>query len=314
VVAGTTGAAFLEPDSYRVQRVIQYDDRGPPFLHHDVVDVNADGTLEFAREPHVAAAVLSIDGKILWQRSPPGWGFPFATFGDVNGDKKLEFLLWTSRGEELVDWNGTSKWKQRWSGNISKVRFIDLDNDGCDELVSIDGESLFVRDGEGMLVRRVPMPNAKYVNFLEPTGYPFDKAGSRILVGYNYEGEDDLKQMFLVMAADDSTVVGNISEDDVPFYCTQHAVQLSGLAATYRVGWEPMKYQGQLVGFSATRLRLRLYDDELRHVYDEIIAANNGQAIPGDGDVEVLPRGGAHQSILVGYGPKVWEYRGKKPR
>lgn len=313
VVAGTTGAAFLEPDSYRVQRVILYEETHPPFLHHDVVDVDADGKVEFAQEPFTFAAVLNSDGKVFWQHSPPGWGSSFAAFGDVDGDKKLEFLLWTLwRNQELVDWNGKSRWKQSWSGHISQVRFIDVDHDGRDELVSIDGQSLFVRDKEGKLVRRVPIENAHYVNYLEPTSYPFNEAGSRILLGYNFESGGDLKQTFQVMAADGSIVVGNIAEGDLPFYHTPCAVRLSPGAVAYRVGWEPMNYQGQLVGFSATRLQFRLYDDERRIVYDEIIAASTAEAISGDGDVEVVPPADPEQRILVGYGPEVWEYRGKK--
>jgi hypothetical protein len=317
VVAGTQGAAFLEPETYRVQRVVQYAEQGPPFVQHEVVDVDADGTLEFARDAHSAedAAVLDDQGKIIWRRAPPGSSFPHAKFGDVDGDKKLECLLWRTFGaQELVDAYGKSVWKQRWDGNISEIIFVDVDADGRDELVSIDGHSLFIRDGAGKLVRHIPIKDAQYVNHLEPTAYPFDEAGSRILLGYNFDEEGELKQTYLVMAADGSSVVADISPDDLLYYRTRLAVKLRGAPAACRISCAPMKYQGVPVGYSATRLCFTLYDDARKPLYEEIIAASADQAIPGDGDVEVVPSADGRESILVGYGYEVWEYRDAAPK
>lgn len=134
VVAGTDGAAFLEPRTYTVRRFVPYAEPGPPFTACRVIDADGDGEVEFLRESGAGrdTGVYSAAGRLLCSHPPPGGSFPQEAHGDPDGDGKVDFLLWTALGArvELFDHRGATRWRQEWDRGLSEVLLVDTDQDG----------------------------------------------------------------------------------------------------------------------------------------------------------------------------------------
>ena len=119
IVAGTSGAVFLEPGTYRRQRACRYRTHDAAFVRHDVVDSDGDGVPEFFRypTPWTPATLFAADGRRLWAEPSASRGLPVVGYDDADGDGRLEFYLGSDtlddvlvlddRGDELRrgDWS-----------------------------------------------------------------------------------------------------------------------------------------------------------------------------------------------------------------
>ena len=313
IVAGTGGAAFLNPATYEVLRTIYYNDGSPPWIQHSIVDADADGDPEFLRLPDTSrnAVLYDDDGVALWKAAAPGRGSSFAFWGDCDGDGKLDVLLgsFPSDKVQLVNHRGETQWRQRWDRWQREIRFVDLDANGKDEMVYVDGKSLNVRSGDGALVRKDVIEEARYVNRLELLDYPFDTAGSNLLLGFRPRSSRGYAQVYRVVSFDGDVLVENIAPGELRFYLTRYTLRRGNGEPPLRVGADEIKHQGVIVGFSATRLSLNLFEMNGSVAYTEVIKAKDHEIARGDGAFLVVPHGGGGSDrLLVGYDAEMWEY------
>ncbi len=318
IVAGTAGALFLEPLTYNVERFIQLNDGGPPHLKHLILDADGDGDIELLRLPSASEDTsLSDDlGHTLWKARCPSHSFPFVSWGDLDGDKKLEFLLYglLSAKVRLVDSSGKVLRDEVWDRGLKEVRIADLDGDGEDEIVYLDGKKVVVRNGQGEVIARGPPPEAGYVNSLEVLPPAEGGGPARLRVGAYRKaappGED--RQAYWILEADATTVVRKLTRDELDRSLALKPVRLGG-ARGFRASIREAKYQGYLVGYSATRLVLKVFDAKDAVVYGEVLAASSGEVAFGDGAMAAVPSSTpGEENLLVGYGPDLWELEIKK--
>lgn len=321
IVAGTGGTAFLEPGTLKVVKKVQLNDGKPPFTPMHIVDVDGDGDLEFFREPNAGTPAFLYDdhGQVLWKYSSPGRGFPEVTYGDLEGDGKVSFLLWSFPSDkiDLRDHKGDLLWSQVWNRSMNHLQILDTDDDERSEIFYIDGKAWYMRDRQGTLLRREVIEEASYINALQLIHYPDQKGRKCFCVGFNMKRSfSDPKQFYRILELDGHTLVKDIEPADwKQFYVPERSAELQGTSEAYHAKIQEFDHQGQLAGFSATRLDLSVYSSAGDLKYHEIIASSEGELAKGDGALAVVPptSSNGEERLLVGYGPDLWEYNLKNP-
>jgi hypothetical protein len=207
----------------------------------------------------------------------------------------------------LLDHTGKSILSQAWE-TMSEILVLDTDADGKAEILSIDGQALSVRDGNGKLLRRQLIEGASYVNHLSRARYPDRNGRLSLVVGFNIKkllGEPT--QLYRILALD-GTLLKEIEPAELEEYRETLPVKLDGARGDYHACiWETGQ-QAFPAGFSATRLWLSIYGPDGQLVYREVIASSEGEVAKGDGALAVAPAPGGTERLLVGYGPDLWEY------
>ncbi|MBI4602786.1 MAG: rhombosortase [Planctomycetes bacterium] len=322
VAAGTAGALFLEPETCRVLETVKVNDGRPPFHTYRIVDADGDGDIELLRFPGAGedtAALYSDLGQKLWTASCPSRSFPLLAFGDLEGDGRLEFLLSGLHSDKvrLVDHAGRRLWDERWDRGTNDVAIADLDLDGRAEIVCTNGKQLVIRDRHRKVVHREPFPEGCYVNDLHVLEGPRPDGPLRLCVGFYDHGSHgrEVGQRYRILEADGSTVAKEIGPQEmIGPYLPRRAVRLEAGAEPYAVRIAEAKYQGVLVGFSATRLVVKVFDGAGTPVYEELVASSAGEVARGDGAMVVVPSATpGEERLLVGYGPDLWEYQLVRP-
>ncbi len=316
VVAFTAGAVFLDAATYEARRTVKLNDGNPPFTPYHIVDADGDGDVEFFREPHAAspASLQDDQGRVLWKLSPPGGGFPDATYGDLDGDGKEEFLLFSSSDKvSMVDHGGRIQWTQSWEKTPKELTVLDTDGDGRREIVYIDGHALCIRDRGGALLVRDVIKGAHYVNALEEIRFPREgKEGPALIVGFNVQPFfGPIEQSYRIYEPDGRRVIKDLKLSELPPRLARHPVKLGPDGSTHFALIQEIKHQGAaLAGFSATRLGFYVYDAKDTLVFEEVITSSEGERAKGDGALAVVPDpAGGQERILVGYGPDLYEYK-----
>lgn len=317
VVAGTKGALILEPVTYHIKKRIQYSNDKPPFNEHKIVDANGDGNIEFFRISHPGgqATLYDTDGVLMWTYGDRK--LDKATIGDLDADGKLEFVLTGHASKTLyvVDHDGHVKWSKDLAKAPTEVILLDTTGDGHEEIVYIDGLGVTILDAEGNLVLRRELPEHSYVNALcAVTCFPapLEDQPPCMCVGYHVKHPVS-RQVFRVLELDAKTVVKELRPEELWRYLPTDPVRLASDSEYFRFRIEWLPYQEVFVGFSATRLSLRVYDSEDKLAYHETLASPEGELAKGYGASAAVP--GSHageEALLVGFGPGLWEYRRKR--
>ncbi len=315
LVCGSRGTAFLDPATYRLHRRVFFDRDGSGA--HRIVRADAGNTIEFLGVDRIRGEAVLFDerGRRLWARG--NGRVDDAKIGDLDGDGHPEFVLsgHSSREIEVFDRRGREVWSKEVAGGgrYSPTELILLDTTGNSrlEIVYIDGKSVRILDAAGNLLSRQTPRVRSYVNALYAASDRWSAKGESLaedllVVGY-HEKEPTWRQVYRLLSLDAREVVREVSEDELWLYRRKLPVRFNPSAGFYHVGIEWLPYQGTSVGFTATRLRLRVYDDDRRLVYDETIAAGRELA-GGEGAASAAAKIDGEQAILVGFGTQLWEY------
>jgi hypothetical protein len=313
ILAGHKGFGLVDAWNGDVGRVVTFastSSLGGMYQRVLIVDTNGDGLFEFAR---LAAnwlgrtSVHGADGKTLWAYPPEGSpAVSFTTCADVSGDGRLEFLMTFNAKDEihLIDHEGQLVWSQHWAKGIFEPPvFLEVNGDGFLDIVGIDGDALWARNGDGGLLFRTKLPGGGFVNALalvEDYGAP---GKDWLLVGHYLDGS----QRYYLAPLNAQSVEHEIDRQHVDPYIDTAVVRLEEV--TYHAKIEPILRQAPVGGYQATRLRLRLFDESRNCVYEEVLAPPAGDKVAGDGALAALVGEGPNPpKLLVAYGNRVWLY------
>jgi hypothetical protein len=318
IIAGTRAYAVLDSGSYEVVGVVPFETTLPPevsdvAMTHRILDVDVDGDLEFmtlAAHWWGRTARHGIDGKAIWAH--PSGEHPAVvatTFGDVDADGSLEFLLTFNATSEvhLLDAAGKLLLSRSWGSD--SVLFLDVDRDGDGDIVYVDGEALWARDGSGEVLARTVPPGGGYVNHLELVRAVGEPPEDWLLVGHYVERGERPGQNYLLVGLDAKTIGPRAEWEEIELHREQRFVAFQGTPGFAGARIDELQKQAPIAGISASRLRLRVLDEAWKVVYEEILMPPEGEKARTDGASLFLPAdAGAPARLLVAYGDTVWVY------
>jgi hypothetical protein len=303
LVAGTSGVARLERASGKVLSAARYALPSPPWIDARFHDVDGDGKREIVRAQDGwvgPTAVLELDGSTRWVKPMP---MRAREPLDVEGDGRLEFLVGEPNADLvwLLDHEGVPRWQRSWGSTQTGVATADLDGDGTRELLFADGDSVQVCTATGERLTAVAPPEAGYVNALRAVDGLPGHVGARLLLGAYSTARE--RQLWWA-CSERLEPLGLVALGETVFE-EEHALREPlerdpplGLAVFSEV------HPAATAGFSATWLRVALFDAHGDCVYDDPIAGTEA-ATPGRGAHLVLSA--YPLRLLVGYGPTLWE-------
>ncbi len=302
LVAGTCGAAEIDLATGEVLAEVSFDLPCPPFLGSRIVDVDGDGSLEFARFSAGwvgPTAVLERDGSPRWVEPTPA---RCDRLFDVDGDGRLEVLVAEPNSPDvrLLDHAGEVVWSRTWTkGNLDAWPW-DVDGDGADELLDVDGEALHVVGRDGRELHATRPPGSAYVNavrFVTASGAPRD---ARVLVGDHQHG----RQVYHAYGQDVRTYLGTHGRELALSFVGTQSLRRRG--ATLHAKLENRKKQAWPAGHESSRLRLTVLDPGTGATLEDWIDPEGQELARADG--ALLPLGGDPCRFLVGYGPTIWKF------
>lgn len=286
-VAGRLGAAFLGLDG-DVHSRIRFDDRVGLV---EPIDVEGDGVFEFFNRGGGWSQISLLDhqGRLVWKH-PAERGLlspsPNATAaGDLDGDGTLEFVVSYNARDGLHVLDATGKFLRTISADVSHdIEILDIDSDGELEIVSNDGgraTPLVIRNSQGVVEQRLPLGSLRVL---------WSPDGSPQLVGFG-DGA--------VLIHDfDARLVGKY----LPVSDRGRGV---GEAVYVRLDRSMAPYLAvvRTIGASAGKSEMYVFSpsgDLLhREPFSVAYLAIAAKDVAEDGE----------QSLLVGAGTTVWEYR-----
>jgi hypothetical protein len=324
ILAGRDAVLLLDPDTRRVERTVPLARVVPEPLSDTpnvrILDVDGDGRFEFARMAAHWFGRTSLhrpDGSAVWSHpsrpsDPKKDDAPnFTLCGDVTGDGRLEFLMGLNfTGEmHLLDTKGALLMSQSWGRWVTGAMLVDVDRDGAEDIVYIDGEELCARNSRGDVLARARPPGGAYVNHLSLVEGFGDPATDWFLVGgYTKKGPDAGQSYYLVPPGTWS-FARKVTREEVEAYIDAVSLAFEPEASPKFAKIDRIARQAFPAGFDATRLKLRLFDAARLEVYEERLAPPHGDTARTDGVVLALrSRGERPASFLVAYGTSVYEY------
>jgi hypothetical protein len=318
ILAGTRAYAALDPSSYELIGVVPFEtELAGVAMTRRILDVDGDGDLDFmtlAADWIGRTARHGSDGNVIWAhpsaRDSSRIPAVVATaFGDVDADGSLEFLMTFNATSEvhLLDASGKLLLSQPWG--CDSVLFLDVDGDGEKDIVYIDGEDLWARDGSGEVLARTWPPEGGYVNHLEIVRAVGEPAQDWLLVGHHVKKGSRAGQNYHLVGLDAKTIGPRVEWAQIELHCERPFVGFQGTPGLAGARIDVLQKQAPIAGFSATRLRLRVLDDAWKVVYEEILMPPEGETARTDGACLFLPAGaGDLARLLVAYGDTVWVY------
>ncbi len=320
IVAGLRGFALVDPGTGGVHRAVPFEPTmsSPPAAPVRIEDSDGDGYLEFVRVGEHWSGRTSIhapNGKTIWahpdqvqmRSHPPN----FTLYGDLDGDGCLEFLMGYNALDrfDLLDCRGNLVWSHPWDSFDGPFELHDIENDGRLEIVSMAGGALWVRDAGGEVLSSIALPGEAFANSVEVVQRYGEPPEERLLVGgYSRRGEHQGQRFYLVEPGC-RALGAPVSYDELEPYIGTTELRLAESDAPLYGKVDELKWQAFPAGYSATRLRFRIWDADARLVYEEIIAPESGEICRTDGLLAVLPGGGSGSDrVLVCYGCEVVEY------
>jgi hypothetical protein len=331
VIAGILAYTVIDSTLKQIQPMVSFGlpPQGPDTSLIDaaparrILDVDGDGEIDFMGLPESWAGRLqrhSLNGKEIWvypRRRDPSTlpAIDSSAFGDVHGDGKLEFLISFNATDDvqLIDSSGHLIWSQTWSQGSGCQLFLDINRDGRDEMLYIDGEALWARDAEGVVLSRIEPPEEGrfeegYFNGLETVRSFGNPPRDWILVGHYVKKGYYAGQNYRLVACDAKTMGPGVTWEEIELHRERGFVGFSDVPGLAGARIDAIKMQAPVAGYSWTRLRLRVMDVAWNVVYDEILAAAD-EVVGAEGACVFLsPNGTNAAQLLVAYGDALWAY------
>lgn len=297
LVSGNEGAYEFDLQSERVLSEVEFDLPTRARLPTHIVDVDADGELEFACfqwgwTPPLT--VLNRDGSVRWTVPIPARCFEPL---DLDHDGNSEFFVGEPNSKEvtLIDHAGKAVWTKTMRDSNCYFRAYDVDGDGLDEILYTDGEALRVCDREGNeLFSTVPPDGGFLSGFYIVHNLPEMPSARVAVTCYLKELQE---RRWYAYEADAQNLLGQCDGDVVrPL---SRSVRLVDTQQGIRGLWiyEPSP---------ASHLRVRLCDGDGKGLWEVRLTRKNRKlaACPGAS----VPIRTDPLEFLVGYGDSLWRF------
>lgn len=324
ILAGTQGALVLDPISLETKEVVEFAAALPP--NHDantrcrIVDADGDGRPEFIRMAEAWAGRTSLhmqDGGVIWTypaESTSSSAIDGTKICDVGNDNKLEFLIITQTGRELVllDHRGQLLWSKTNDHKIKTdtITFTDINGDGEDEILYADGRAIRARGAvTGDLVRtEVPSKDCDYVNHLELLRSLGSPPRDRLLGGCYMPASDSENegQKWYLLAFEPEAASTPVAWSEIENHREFVSVDFPELPHLRGGRVEMISTQADYGGLDRTELRVTIIDKRYTRVFEDLLSAKDGSVIMF-GALACIPVRGANR-LLVGYGSSLWAY------
>ena len=176
-LAGQFGLTLLDRQGNVTKRINYLFEKGKSplgtgreknsFHNMRLLDVEGDGICEVLGSGGLdGMALFDHQGNVLFSRGEYGSeGQPSiheVAAGDVDGDGIKEFIAsWgyePSKGVELLDRHGNSRWRRQEEFMPGEMAIVDVNGDGKAELVEENGRELKIRDAQGEVKNVVQAP------------------------------------------------------------------------------------------------------------------------------------------------------------
>jgi hypothetical protein len=306
LVAGTCGAFELDLAAQKANQEVKFELPCPPYLPSMIVDADGDGQVEFARFSSGwtgPTAVIERDGTTRWAvETPARCNRPL----DVDRDGRIEVLVANpnSRRVRLLDHEGGVVWEQEWKGNNVEATAWDIDQDGGDELLYVDGKVLRVCHRDGSELFATTPPGGGYVNAIELVQGDDLLEGAMVLVGTYVSDGRGKGQWYHAYKRDAKSHLAKYQWDEVAPFIGAQRIEREGGDLLLKI--ENLKEQARIAGFKASELRLSVSNTRGEPLFEDRLSKPNKEVAVADGVAVLLSENPLQ--FLVGYGDKVWEY------
>jgi hypothetical protein len=301
LASGTCGFAEVDPARRVVLRTQRFELPCPPLLESRIVDVDADGELEFARfSPGWLGptAVLNRDGSTRWESPTPAAS---ASVSDLDGDGKGEILTREANSDVVVllDDQGKARWERSLPDGPALL-VLDTDGDGKQEILASDGKRVQVYSAEGSLVRSIDIPGGGYVGSLQCASLGTLSGKPEIIAGVHVKRGPDKGDWYHRYAADAMTHLGRerspSGAETLAVIPAAQSRELMSLSLHNELQQAPM------AGFESSLLVLRVTGEA-----GETLAETTFSTSEAAMNCKALVLDGSPARVLIGYGAMIWE-------
>lgn len=304
LVAGTCGFAEVNYVDGSVLRKRPFALSCPPLLKSRIVDMDADGHLEFARFGFGwtgPTAVLDREGAVRWQDASPG---ACDSVVDLDGDGKSEILARESNSDvvRLLDADGHVRWTNSIPSPVCALVALDTDGDGRQEILGTDGERVLIYAADGSRLGSTEVPGGGYVGVLQIAALGTASGEPEIIVGVHVQRGSDKGDWFHRYARDAKRHLGR-ERTSMRAENTAEIPPAGGHGRLFLALSNDLR-QAPGAGFNSSELALRV-TGESGETLAESRFSGAGDEASMHGKLLVLD--GSPARVLVGYGDGLWE-------
>lgn len=277
------------------QGVVVYDGNGKRIWGYGKLEVDVSDVLK--------------DSKQSQEDFEKGHHVLEAAVGDLDGDNISEYIVAVqNEGFHAFDQNGNKKWFQPDDYPSDKLKIVDVDGDGKNEILEDGGSSSKIRDGNGNVIKEMKTGSGgEMVLFLENEEKKKTPIFCRLMEN-KMSCEDESGKSFIESTAPLSDIP---KKDPKKIEIPGHP-EMRYMDDSDRVGFpravlvslkkDAPKYLAVVGAFiGIPRANFYLYDEKGNLVYHELL--------PKEAEtIAIVPTATGNETILIGGKDTIWKY------